>query len=272
MSIESKRTPSVGNVARQRTAPIEANSRVGLAMLRHAYTCAQDAGADLWDFALEIDTLYSAGLTISSLRWLVAKQFARHGQESSVYGGPHRSFRPGAGYFFEPTTCVVLTPGGAAFADHFLNTFAASPQLTRPIGTAFLASGKIAELENEPPAPHNLNGSTEAACKPCWNSIRRELSLGDMVIKRFRVPAQNQQLILSAFEEEAWPEHIDDPLPGGGDIDPHTRLHDAIHRLNGRQTNRLLRFRGNGNGTGVSWDLRVPVALRRTSISGPTHT
>jgi len=92
-----------------------------------------------------------------------------------------------------------------------------------------------------------------------------------LVIKRFRVPAQIQQLILSAFEEEAWPEHIDDPLPGSGDINSRTRLHDAIHRLNGHQTNRLLRFKGNGNGTGVRWELCRPVALRRTSISGTAH-
>jgi len=267
----TKSTPSAGNAARSRTAPIDDNSCVGLALLRHAYTCAQDAGADLWDFALEIHTLYEAGLTISDLRWLVAKRFAEHGQESSVYGGPHRSFRPGAGYFFEPTTCVVLTLGGAAFADHFLKTLASSLQPTLPIETASLAGGQTAALENEPPAAHNLNGSTEAAFKPCWNSMRRELCLGDMVVKHFRVPAAMQQLILSAFEEECWPEHIDDPLPGSGDIDPHTRLHDAIHRLNGRQTNRLLRFRGNGNGTGVCWELRRPVALRRTSISGTTH-
>ena len=240
-------------------------------MLWHAYTCALDAGADLWDLALEIHTLYEAGLTISDLRWLVAKRFAEHGQESSVYGGPNRSFRPGAGYFFEPTTCVVLTPGGAAFADHFLKTLIASSQPTLPIETTSLTGGQTAELETEPPAAHNLNGSTRAACKPCWNSMRRELCLGDLVIKRFRVPAQIQQLILSAFEEEAWPEHIDDPLPGSGDINSRTRLHDAIHRLNGHQTNRLLRFKGNGNGTGVRWELCRPVALRRTSISGTAH-
>ena len=267
----TKSTPSAGNPARQGTAPIDDNSRVGLAMLRHAYTCAEDAGSDLWDFALEIDTLHAAGLTISTLRWLVAKRFADHGQESSVYGAPHRSFRPGAGYFFEPTTCVVLTPGGAAFADHFLKTLVASSQPTLPIETTSLARGQTAALENEPPAAHNLNGSTAAAFKPCWNSMRRESCLGDMVVKHFRVPAQIQQLILSAFEEECWPEHIDDPLPGSGDIDTHTRLHDTIHRLNGHQTNRLLRFRGNGNGTGVCWELRRPVALRRTSSSGTTH-
>jgi len=92
-----------------------------------------------------------------------------------------------------------------------------------------------------------------------------------MVVKHFRVPAQIQQLILSAFEEECWPEHIDDPLPGSGHIDSHARLHDAIHRLNGHQTHRLLRFRGNGNGTGVSWELRRLATLRRTSLSGTAH-
>jgi len=267
----TKGTPSAGNAARSSTAPIDDNSCVGLALLRHAYTCARDAGADLWDFALEIVTLYEAGLTISTLRWLVAKRFADHGQESSVYGGPHRSFRPGAGYYFEPTTCVVLTPCGAAFADHFLKTLAASSQPTLPIETASVAGVQTAELENEPPAAHNLNGSTTAACKPCWNSRRRELCLGDTVVKHFRVPAATQQLILRVFEEECWPEHIDDPLPSSVDIDPHTRLHDAIHRLNGHQTNRLLRFKGNGNGTGVRWELLRTVASRGTSISGTAH-
>lgn len=70
------------------------------------------------------------------------------------------------------------------------------------------------------------------------------------------MPARNQELILGVFEEEEWPKHIDDPLPVSADIAPHTRLHDAINRLNGHQTNHLLRFHGNGNGTGVSWELR----------------
>jgi hypothetical protein len=84
----------------------------------------------------------------------------------------------------------------------------------------------------------------------------RCLSLEGAVVKWFRVPAPNQELILSAFEEVGWPEQIDDPLPVTADIDPRTRLHDAIRRLNGCQANRLLRFHGNGNGDGVSWESR----------------
>ena len=70
----------------------------------------------LWDFALENDRLYETGLTISELRWLVAKGFAEHGQDTSFYGDPHRSFRPSRGLTFVPTTCFVLTPQGAEFA------------------------------------------------------------------------------------------------------------------------------------------------------------
>jgi hypothetical protein len=34
------------------------------------------------------------------------------------------------------------------------------------------------------------------------------------------VPAGNQELMLSAFQEEGWPEHIHDPLPGNHLTDP----------------------------------------------------
>jgi hypothetical protein len=252
----TKDTPSADDPAQSRTVPIDDNARVALGLLRQACTCAENAGADLWDFALEIGRLLDTGLTISDLRWLVAKRFAEHGQESSVYGGPHRSFRRGEGYFFDQTTCVVLTPSGAAFVDRFLKEPVVSLQSIQPFETI--------ALENGPPADNGLNGTTHVAVKPWWNSTRRELGLNGTVVKRFRVPAQNQELILRAFEEEGWPDHIDDPLPVHGEIDPPTRLHDAINRLNGCQIHRLLRFSGNGSGTGVCWEFRQTAGLRQT--------
>jgi hypothetical protein len=219
------------------TAPINDNARFGLALLSQAFAYAHDAGADRWDFAVEIDTLFETGLSISQLRWLVAKKFAEHGQESCVYGSPHRSFRRGDGFFFDHTTCVVLTPSGAAFVDHVLRD------------------------------PNDPSISFEALLKPFWDRARRELSVYGTVVKRYRVPAQNQQVILGAFEEEGWPERIDDPLPVSEDIDPRTRLHDAIHRLNSCQTNWLLRFRGNGAGTGVAWEFRQTKASRLLNVN-----
>src|SRR5689334_16411549 len=92
--------PEVENSGEQATPLIDANLRAGLALLRQAYLYALDAGADLWDFAVENDRLYETGLTISDLRWLVAKTFSEHGQEMSFYGDPHRSFRRSAGLNF----------------------------------------------------------------------------------------------------------------------------------------------------------------------------
>jgi hypothetical protein len=100
--------------------PIDDYFRAGLALLWQAYRYALDAGADVWDFALETDSLYAAKLTISDLRWLVAKRFAEHGLETSFYGELHRSFRPSHGLNYVPTTCFILTPKGAEFADRIV--------------------------------------------------------------------------------------------------------------------------------------------------------
>ncbi len=99
---------------------IDDKFRAGLALLWQAYIYAQDAAADRWDFAVESDRLYETALTTSDLRWLVAKGLAEHGQETSFYGDPHRSFRPSTGLNFVATTCFVLTPRGAEFADKVL--------------------------------------------------------------------------------------------------------------------------------------------------------
>lgn len=99
--------------------------RSGLSLLWQANTYAQDSGAELWDFALEIDSLYETGMTISDLRWLVAKGYVQHGQETSVYGAPHRSFHPSDGLNFTNTTCFVLTSQGSTFAVKIMKQAAA---------------------------------------------------------------------------------------------------------------------------------------------------
>jgi hypothetical protein len=105
--------------------PLGRQLRAGLALLWQAHLYAQDVGGSLWDFALEADWLYGAELTVSDLRWLVAKGFAEHGRETSFYGDPHRSFRPGVGLNFVAATCFVLTPAGAEFAGRTLKEPAA---------------------------------------------------------------------------------------------------------------------------------------------------
>jgi hypothetical protein len=110
----------IENTSEESAPPIDDNLRAGLTQLFRARTYALDAGADLWEFALEIGILYETPLTISDLRWLVAKGFAEHGQETSFYGDPHRSFRSSRGLNFLGTSCFVLTPKGAEFAGKVL--------------------------------------------------------------------------------------------------------------------------------------------------------
>jgi hypothetical protein len=229
--------------------PIDDNLCTALMLLRYAYECARDTHAAHWDFALEISKLYEVGLTITDLRWLVAKGFVEHGSETSTYGDPHRSFTRSEGFNFLTTSCVVLTEKGAEFACQFLQAAAAINAVEGPH-----AGAPKAGLSGEVPS---ANGETQlkATHKPQWDPVRRELSLAGRIVKQFHVPAGNQEVILSAFQEEGWPDYIDDPLPGNHGIDPKTRLNDAIYRLNRKQLTCLIRFRTNGTGSGVHWSL-----------------
>jgi hypothetical protein len=238
------------------TPLIDESLRAGLALLWRAYICTQITGAGMWDFAMRTGRLYEAGMTSSDLRWMVARGFAEYQQETSGYDEGRRSLRGSNGYFFNEHTCLILTASGAALAEHVFREMPQWPKATLSAlaavaeETSVLATARRPVVEAPKPAP--------ALLKPCWNANRRELSFEGLIVKRFRVPARNQETILSVFEEEGWAEHIHDPLPVTHDIDAPTRLHDAINRLNRCQINPLLRFHGDGKGTGVFWELCQP--------------
>ena len=61
--------------------------------------------------------------------------------------------------------------------------------------------------------PGNANCRSTDGSLPSWDAQRRVLQLGNELVKLFRVPAPNQEAVLSAFEEEGWPFRVDDPLP-----------------------------------------------------------
>jgi hypothetical protein len=90
---------------------------------------------------------------------------------------------------------------------------------------------------------------------PYWDSDRRILCVHGQVVKQFRQSSPNQERVLQAFQEEGWPPAIDDPLPHRPGTDPKWRLKSTIQSLNSHQTNRALRFRGDGSGERVLWEL-----------------
>jgi hypothetical protein len=104
--------------------------------------------------------------------------------------------------------------------------------------------------------PTKGNAAThDGALIPNWDPATRVLRVGKHIVKQYRVPASTQEAILAAFQEEGWPPHIDDPLPPVREGYSKDRLRDAIRHLNSNQKNRLIRFRGDGTGEGVLWDL-----------------
>jgi hypothetical protein len=189
-----------------------------LRLLYEAHVYAASVQRDPWDFALEMASLRDAGLSASDLRWLACKGYVAHAAETTRPGKDRRSFHHNGLLTLADRSCFVLTEAGAAVVTADRPTLA-------------------------------------TATVPHWDGDRRELWVGHALVKRFRVPAENQELVLASFEEEGWPARIDDPLPPQSDLNPKRRLAEAINRLNHNQKTRLLRFHGDGSGRGVCWEL-----------------
>ncbi len=212
--------------------------RGALTALLEAERYACELGRDRWDFALDRRTLQSLGASDNDLRWLTCQGYLALAREvTQSCCTQHRVFEPQGPVVFEDRTCFVLTSKGVQFTSEWLS-------VSRPSD-----------------ASHSIFAPTESSMSstPSWNAAARVLEYQGQTIKQFRLPAQNQERILAAFEEEGWPERIDDPLPPRPDLDPQRRLHDAINRLNRHQRLRVIRFYGNGTGRAILWRF-VPAA------------
>jgi hypothetical protein len=60
---------------------------------------------------------------------------------------------------------------------------------------------------------------------------------------------------------------VDDPLSPVADYDPKRRLRDTIKCLNLNQAARLIRFRGDGTGQRVQWEMMAESASSADSIA-----
>lgn len=262
----------------QPSCPLPPEIAPALRLLLSAADYAADAGGDPWQFAVELRDLQAAGLTHHDLRWLFAKGFVQHAQETTVPGDSARSFRPLSPTAAPRNTCLLLTDSGARHLRPYLNLLAPQSSLLRsrpdprhqsvpparcydtpadPVPSGFplgegpaegIATESYPDLSRMPPP------SAPDTKRPEWDPNRRELRFRGQIVKRFRVPAPNQELILTAFQEEGWPEFIDDPLVPSFDQDPKRRLQATIKSLNRHQIAPLIRFHGNGNGTQIYWD------------------
>ena len=247
-------TLHVGRLSTSMRSEVPERLAAALTRLRHALNYASDLCRDPWDFAVEIQGLFEEGLTNNDIRWLLCKEYVEHAGELTLPGDEHRSFRPLGRFTFCDRSCIVLTEKGLEFV------VGSAGETTVAISSNGY-HGVNGLLEDHPAKP-----ATKLHPAPHWDRQRQELRLGEFLVKRFKVPAPNQELVLATFQEEGWPPRIDDPIPPHPDLDPKRRLHDTINALNRCQLNILIRFQGDGSGQGVRWE---PLQLEHIVRSNP---
>jgi hypothetical protein len=219
-----------------------------LALLLQAHESATAAQRDRWQFAMEIWALKEASLNNNHLRYLICQGYVEHRLEQTPSGAEKRSFRSSCRLMLRETSCFLLSEAGLKFARN----------LRLDVADVQLNGG-----------PHGAVATP--ALIPEWDPDRRELRLGRLVAKRFRQPARNQETILAVFQEDGWPPRIDNPLSGHGGTNAVDRLHSAVKKLN-HNTHAFLRFRSDGNGLGVQWELAgvaEPGAVQERPRTGP---
>lgn len=187
-----------------------------LRLLLDGYQYANDVGAPLMEFAISIETMRQFSVAEIDIRWLTRKGYA-------VAICDEKPLPCDSTADFSSHTIFIASVDGLRYAQEILD-----------VQVVAMVPKKLV---------------------PCWDSAQRKLKLGDCVVKRFHVPAPNQELILSSFQEESWPPHIADPIPPVRKSDPKRRLSDTILALNRCQAGQRIRFRGDGTGTGVYWEI-----------------
>src|SRR5688572_2075781 len=170
------------------------------AMLIKAANLADNLQRSRWDFAVEIGDLQGLGLSKTDLRALVCDGLVEHLADATIGPSTERTFEPTGIFTFNVRSCFVLTETG----------FSAATRSNANAGH----QGAIASMANscadrmDSHVPQQL-----LVPKPLWNSDLCRLFWGNLLVKEYRAPAPNQQLVLASFQEEGWPHRIDDPLP-----------------------------------------------------------
>jgi hypothetical protein len=210
--------------------PVPRGYNGALRLLWAAYNDALEVGREPLEFAVELGDFLLLAITRADLRRLVSQGHALHLLDVTPARARKRRLLPTDSLHFTDASWFMLTDSGAALARKLRSGLRRSPVIP---GTAQVRSARH---------------------QPYWDPGARELWLGRTLVKRFRHAAPNQERILTVFQEENWPVHIDDPLPPREGLDSKRRLHDTVNHLNQHTQNARIRFRMNGAGTGVCWD------------------
>jgi len=245
--------------------PLGPRGHSALTVLLDALAKAQDLKCSAWDFAVELSSLRRLQVTRSDVRWLVAKGFAQSAIEITRPGDPRRRFRQSPRPVFSRRCRLVLTPEGAQFAGGLC------PQ-TDAVGASSHENGAPRIESSGRPSARFSVVDLKSAALPRWDRDRLTLTWDGALIRQFKVPRRDQETILAAFEAEAWPPRIDDPLPHVDAQPTKRRLADARKALNSRQSEGLLRVHFDEASSGIRWEAvthsRLALARDRGADSG----
>ncbi len=211
-------------------------ARAALAPLWKAFFCARDLRIDPWEFALSLTHLLDLGVNRGDLRWLVLNGYV-------TFRDRARRFQPSTNVAVSRDPRFMITEGGV------------------------LAAGLSGEAATGRRSANYAEIVSLVSHLPRWDRKLRQLLFDGCVVKRFRLPARNQEAVLSAFEEANWPSSIDDPLPWLPKQRCKERLHATIRCLNANHENRRIRFRGNGTGEAVLWEPIAALAVDSPAVT-----
>jgi hypothetical protein len=171
------------------------------------------------EMALEPQFLHDKGVTDVQLGALIGAGYVETRAKPGGPEGRSPAAPPEGGPPGPAGACVVLTPAGMVLAAGLL-------------GTA--------------PGPRET---------PRYDRFKRAFSFQGVVVKQFKRKAPNQETILLAFEEQGWPEEIDNPLPPDEFTAPAVQLHDTLKSLTNDQDPCTLGFLMTSGGTRVRWQV-----------------
>ena len=219
----------------------------GLWRLLQAHNSAIACGRDPWKSAVGISSLKGCGIDDGILRMMICQKWVIHLVEILDSSDFRVEYKPESNEVFSGRSCFVLTPEGLEIAES--------------LATSEIYPMNDGKATGRKSGRANFSTATDGSPypTPCWDRERRELRIGNVVVKRFRWPADNQEQVLSAFEEEGWPSRIDDPLIPNPGVCPKRRLHDTLKCLNRKQLNEAIKFRGDGTGQGVLLEINWPL-------------
>lgn len=218
------------------------NVRAGLGLLLDAATCAADAGQMPWTFAVELDELRQRGIDNVWLRWLIVSDFVAHSHETFASTSDERQFENRGRLNLTEASCFILTPAGVRFAQELL------------IQPNHEATSRLAGRMKGPDRRHD-------EVVPHWDPGKRQLEFRGRVIKAFVRAAWNQEAILTAFEEEGWPQQVDDPIPPAGGRNQRARLRACIQSLNRQAAPPAIEFGCEPNGAAICWRPVVQLSI-----------